>query len=303
MKYLIDPTIDCVFKAILGMEGNEGLLIHFLNCILMPVSPIVNVTIINPYNDKKFLDDKLSIVDIKAIDEAGIKYQIEVQVTTPKSLSKRMLYTWSDIYQTQIKEGTNYSQLQPVISIWLLTHSFFNDTKPHHHFQVWDKGNDLLLTDNCSIHVFELEKWDQPDTLQASDFWLYFFKEGKNWKALPDILSKVPELRLAMKTLEQFSEQEAEYHLYQSRQDAIRVQLTQEADFEEQRVLAQEQRVLAQEQRVLAKQERHLKQQAEIRANKAQVVAKNERELRLQAQERAEAAEAQLQALLAKAGK
>ena len=59
----------------------------------------------------------------------------------------------------------------------------------------------------------------------------------------------VPQLRLAMKTLEQFSEREAEYHRYQSRQDAIRVQLTQEAEFE---------------------QERALKEQAEIRADKAE---------------------------------
>jgi hypothetical protein len=165
MKHLIDPTIDCVFKAILGMEGNEEILVHFLNCILMPTIPSVNVTIINPYNDKKFLDDKLSIVDIKAIDETGIKYQIEVQVATPKSLPERMLYTWSDIYQTQLTKGKNYGLLQPVISIWLLTGSFFVDDKPHHHFQVWDKENDLLLTDNCSIHVFELEKWHRPDTL------------------------------------------------------------------------------------------------------------------------------------------
>ncbi|NQZ09492.1 MAG: Rpn family recombination-promoting nuclease/putative transposase [Algicola sp.] len=249
MKYFIDPTVDCVFKAILGMEGNEDLLVHFLNCILMPAIPIVSVTIINPYNERTFTDDKLSIVDIKAIDESGIKYQVEVQMATPHSLPKRMLYTWSDIYQTQIKKGTNYSQLQPVISIWLLTHSFFNDTKPHHHFQVWDKDNDLLLTDNCSIHVFELAKWKRPDTLQANDFWLYFFKEGKNWKELPESLLNVPQLRLAMKTLEQFSEREAEYHRYQSRQDAIRVQLTQEAEFE---------------------QERALKEQAEIRADKAE---------------------------------
>ena len=33
-----------------------------------------------------------------------------------------------------------------------------------------------------------------------------------------------------MKTLQQFSEREEDYHLYRTRQDAIRVQLTQEAD-------------------------------------------------------------------------
>ena len=92
-----------------------------------------------------------------------------------------------------------------------------------------------------------------------------------------------------MKALEQFSEQEAEYHLYQSRQDAIRVQLTQEAEFEEQKALNE--------------QERHLKEQAEIRADKAQATAENEKKLRLQEQARADSAEAQLKALLAKTGK
>ena len=296
MKHLIDPTIDCVFKAILGMEGNEEVMVHFLNCILMLAIPIVSVTIINPYNEKTFLDDKLSIVDIKAIDQAGIKYQIEVQVATPKSLPERMLYTWSDIYQTQLTQGKNYALLQPVLSIWLLTGLFFADEKPHHHFEVWDRENDLLLTDNCSIHVFELEKWRRPDTLQAPDFWLYFFKEGKHWKALPDILKAVPQLRLAMKTLQQFSEREAEYHLYQSRQDAIRVQLTQEAEFEQEKELREQAQAKAVNEQARA-------DKAQVRADNEQVRADKEKELRLQEKARADAAEAQLKELLAKVGK
>ena len=296
MKHLIDPTIDCVFKAILGMEGNEGVLVHFLNCILKLATPISSVTIINPYNDKKFLDDKLSIVDIKAIDEAGSKYQIEVQVATPKSLPERMLYTWSDIYQTQLTKGKNYGLLQPVISIWLLTGSFFTDDKSHHHFEVWDRKNDLLLTDNCSIHVFELEKWHQPDTLQASDFWLYFFKEGKHWKALPESLAELPQLRLAMKTLQQFSERESEYHLYQSRQDAIRVQLTQEAEFEQERALKEQAEARADNEQVRADNEKARADHEQVRADHEQVRADNEKA-------RADAAQAKLKALLAQTGK
>ena len=64
MKHKIDPKVDCVFKAILGAEENRNLLIHFLNAILhdeLP-SPISYVDILNPYNDKEFLNDKLSIL-------------------------------------------------------------------------------------------------------------------------------------------------------------------------------------------------------------------------------------------------
>jgi hypothetical protein len=34
MQHQIDPTVDCVFKAILGKEERKHLLIHFLNAIL-----------------------------------------------------------------------------------------------------------------------------------------------------------------------------------------------------------------------------------------------------------------------------
>jgi predicted transposase/invertase (TIGR01784 family) len=70
MKHKINPTVDCVFKAILGSEENKNLLIHFLNAILEPEkgSLIKEVLIKNPYNERSFTDDKLTIVDVKAID-------------------------------------------------------------------------------------------------------------------------------------------------------------------------------------------------------------------------------------------
>jgi predicted transposase/invertase (TIGR01784 family) len=73
MYHPIDPKIDCVFKALLGAEENLPLLVHFLNAVLgadLP-QPIVQVEILNPFNEREFLDDKLSVVDIKARDAAG----------------------------------------------------------------------------------------------------------------------------------------------------------------------------------------------------------------------------------------
>jgi hypothetical protein len=53
MRHAIDPKIDCVFKALLGAEANRDLLVHFLNAMLgseLP-APIVDVVILNPYNE------------------------------------------------------------------------------------------------------------------------------------------------------------------------------------------------------------------------------------------------------------
>ncbi len=96
MKHNIDPKVDCVFKALLGKEENSNLLVHFLNAVLGAElsEPIVSVVIINPYNDKEFLDDKLTIVDVKANDQSCRIYQIEVQLAYYSDLPARMVYTW-----------------------------------------------------------------------------------------------------------------------------------------------------------------------------------------------------------------
>ncbi len=38
------------------------------------------MTLLNPYNEREFIGDKLTIVDVKAIDESGKMYQIEIQL-------------------------------------------------------------------------------------------------------------------------------------------------------------------------------------------------------------------------------
>jgi hypothetical protein len=45
MRHPIDPKIDCVFKALLGSEGNRRLLIHFLNAVLGPELPALVVEV------------------------------------------------------------------------------------------------------------------------------------------------------------------------------------------------------------------------------------------------------------------
>ena len=104
MKHFIDPQVDCVFKAVLGSENNKPVLISFQRH-RQTGFPIVSVEILNPYNEREFVGDKLSIVDIKARDERNRLYQIEIQLALFSHLPARMLYTWSDIYSSQLQEG------------------------------------------------------------------------------------------------------------------------------------------------------------------------------------------------------
>jgi predicted transposase/invertase (TIGR01784 family) len=72
-------------------------LISFLNAVLRLHIPIVDVTIVNPFNLQDFLDDTLSILDIKAVDANGSIYDIEMQLTIFEGLIQRVEFQYASI--------------------------------------------------------------------------------------------------------------------------------------------------------------------------------------------------------------
>jgi len=94
----LNPKIDLVFKKIFGTEQNKNVLKSLINSVLPKDEQIVEVTIKNPYNETDFIGDKLSVVDIKATDEKGRWYDIEIQVKEQKFYGKRAIFYLSEIY-------------------------------------------------------------------------------------------------------------------------------------------------------------------------------------------------------------
>ncbi|MBF0227797.1 MAG: Rpn family recombination-promoting nuclease/putative transposase [Desulfobacterales bacterium] len=262
MKHHIDPTVDCVFKKLLGTEENKNLLIHFLNAVIKPPAnkKIKYVEILNPYNDKDFFSDKLSVVDVKAKDsENNETFQVDIQLSIHAGLKSRILYYWSDIYSSQLSEGLKYTALKPVISIWILTDQLFDEAGFHFHFKVFDEEHKISLNDDCSIHILELSKFNITEIKDELERWLSFFRYGKDLddESLPNYMN-TQEMRQAMQTLKLFSEKEREYHLYQSRMNYIRLQKTIEDEMEQlkqERDLAiqKEQQALQREKAILEK--------------------------------------------------
>ena len=236
MKHQIDPKIDCVFKALLGSEENRNLLIHFLNAVLGEdlEAPIVTVEILNPYNEKEFIDDKLSVVDVKARDEKGRLYQIEVQLSNFEALRARIAYGWADLYSGQLRSGQDYCKLQPTYAIWLLRDPLLpKETGAIHDFRLRDRKGRLLL--NCGgIWVLELSKMTLDLVVTEQQRWLKFFRDGDQLNdaaPLPEWMN-TDEMRQAMNTLRQFSEKERNYHIYQARQNYLRQQMTIQKELE-----------------------------------------------------------------------
>jgi predicted transposase/invertase (TIGR01784 family) len=264
MKHNIDPQVDCVFKALLGKEENSNLLVHFLNAVLGAElsEPIVSVVIINPYNDKEFLDDKLTIVDVKANDQSGRIFQIEIQLAYYTDLPARMIYTWGDIYCKQLQSGSDFANLKPTYSIWLLgKNAIKDDDKYIHAYKLRDETG-KLLTDHGGIWLLELEKFSAVHVENEQERWLQFFKTGNSLNddhELPDWMN-TQEMRQAMSTLRQFSEKDKDYFAYQARQNYIRQQMTVYGELDatklrEQQVIAERDALALREQQALAERD------------------------------------------------
>ena len=220
----------------LGSEENRNLLIHFLNAFLAQdlAEPLVWVDILNPYNDKEFLSDKLSIVDVKARDSQDRLYQIEIQLTSYAHLPSRIIYNWADIYSQQLKSGQEYLQLRPTYSIWLLAENLLVDDNAYvHHYKMRDEQGQTL-TPHGGIWLLELKKFNAIQVETEDQRWLKFFKDGErlNDEALPDWMI-TQEMKQAMSTLSTFSEKDQQYYQYQARQEYLREQRTIQSELEQ----------------------------------------------------------------------
>ena len=231
MTRLIDPCVDYAFKELFGDPANELAFLSFLNAVLRPERPIVRLTILNPFNEREYEADRLTVVDVKAEDSDGAVYQIEVQVSVRPVLAHRMLYTWAQGYSARLSPSDPWNALKPVVCIWLLTGRLFPDEHHHHSFTAVDATTGVRLSDHLAIHVLELPKWHLTGPLDEEGKWMYFFREAKSWSQLPAGLDSPP-LRLAMDVLHRISAIDADYERYRARANWLHEQASLEFERE-----------------------------------------------------------------------
>jgi predicted transposase/invertase (TIGR01784 family) len=88
-----NPKVDYAFKHLLGRESTRPILVNLLNSVLVPAIGhyIQDIDLLNPFNPKESLDDKLSILDINARDQAGQQFNVEMQMLAYPHYEKRIL--------------------------------------------------------------------------------------------------------------------------------------------------------------------------------------------------------------------
>jgi predicted transposase/invertase (TIGR01784 family) len=98
------PRVDFAFKKLFGSEEGKKFLKSLLNSLLPPDQQLTEITLADPQNNREKGDDRLSIFDIKAVDNRGRRYNIEMQVADDMAFIKRSLYYITRHFQSQLKK-------------------------------------------------------------------------------------------------------------------------------------------------------------------------------------------------------
>jgi predicted transposase/invertase (TIGR01784 family) len=275
MKPGIDPKVDYVFKWLFGKEVHEALLVDLLNAVLkLPQGRVIkSVRILNPLNDKDALDDKLSILDIKAQDQLGRQYNIEMQIRGSPGLLPRLLYYWAVLHADQLEEAEDYVELCSTITICFVNTVLFPQVADHHLcFELRsDRHPNLLFSDQQAIHLVELPKFKKKATelVDPLDLWCYFLIHGKklDTDALPEPMRQGI-LRKAMEELTMFAQSDIERQRYRDRVKAERDQrsLHRELREAEEKLKAQEEKFKVQEEKLKAQEKALIAQEEALKA-------------------------------------
>ncbi|MBF9018905.1 MULTISPECIES: Rpn family recombination-promoting nuclease/putative transposase [unclassified Oceanispirochaeta] len=231
MKHMatwIKATSDIMIRVLLGQEENILVLKDFINSVLEDrgFPPVVNLIIKNPVNMRDVFNGKETFLDVKAKDETGRTFDIEIQSSGGHAFVNRSLYYWAKLYNSQIEEGHKFKKLNPVICINILNFELFKDNEErniHSCFMIQDLDNpDNILSDHLQIHFLELPRMiidrDHVPSMRLQK-WMWYLKEEGNLEEndMNIILKDDPVFEKAHNTFRKFTADEMLREKYEAR--------------------------------------------------------------------------------------
>jgi predicted transposase/invertase (TIGR01784 family) len=189
MKF-VDVKNDVAFRKIFGNENRKEVLISFLNAVLLleDERTIVSVEILTPYQLPALKGGKVTIVDLKARDQSGKNYIVEMQVAEVDGFHKRVLYYASTSYSSQIERGDLYEKLHPVFFIGILDFTITQNSDYISRHKILDIQTGENLIADIEFNFIELPKFTKAPHELATiiDQWVYFIKNAENLDVIPD---------------------------------------------------------------------------------------------------------------------
>jgi predicted transposase/invertase (TIGR01784 family) len=204
----LDPKNDVVFKLLLAAEKNRDILIMLLTAVLAPKSPIASADVLNPEIERDNWDDKGTVLDIHVRFADGTEVDVEMQSARHKGLRERTLYYWARLFAGELKAGRPYSDLMPVLGVFILDFDELPTERLHSIFQVRERHEGYCLCPVLELHFLELPKRTNPVNELASQAVLNWckFLSATTDEELEELSMTDPNIARANQALEDLSE-------------------------------------------------------------------------------------------------
>jgi predicted transposase/invertase (TIGR01784 family) len=201
---------DIIFKYVFASEDSESILISLLNAIFehSKQEKLTDIVYLNPFNTKESFDEKLTILDIRATDESGRQYNIEMQVRNEAQFIERMIYYNSRLLTSRLKQGETYSDLKKTITIAITDFKLFPNEKDYHNiYRLLNVKSHKELSGVVEYHFLELPKYKESKNPEEEiKKWLFTIKNAEKFinepDKLPDTIRKEASIMRAIQKMQ-----------------------------------------------------------------------------------------------------
>jgi predicted transposase/invertase (TIGR01784 family) len=220
-----DPKTDFIFKRIFGSEPHKHLLVELLNTLLELEGDrrIRDLTYLPAEQMVPLPEMKLSIVDVKCVDQRDTEYVVEMQLFNVQGFEERVVYNASKAFVMQLRSSEDYNRLADVVGVTICD------------FELWPEASALgaplvpMLSrwrmqeqhtganglGQVQYVFLELPKYaGGPHPQSFLDKWAYFFREAENLDVIPPELDEAP-FREAFEVARMAGMSDAEYEAYE----------------------------------------------------------------------------------------
>ena len=223
---LLQPKIDIVFQSLFNKK-NEEITKSFIEALLDEKVNSIEI------NDTKELTrdkpmNKLGILDLELDINNKEKVDVEVQLLKNDEFIHRLLYYWSRLYSKQMQRGEEYTKAKRVVIIAIVDFEIDITKELRRMETIWNirekEKTEKVLTDLLEIRIINLRRVREAyreDKENKKNQWVMFL-EDPNSKEVKEIMEKNEDVKKAIITVKEMSEDEKMERLAELREKAIR---------------------------------------------------------------------------------
>ena len=223
---LLQPKIDIVFQSLFNKKNAE-ITKSFIEALLDEKVNSIEI------NDTKELTrdkpmNKLGILDLELDINNKEKVDVEVQLLKNDEFIHRLLYYWSRLYSKQMQKGEEYTKAKRVVIIAIVDFEIDITKELRKMETIWNirekEKTEKVLTDLLEIRIINLRRVReayQEDKENKKNQWVMFL-EDPNSKEVKEIMEKNEDVKKAIITVKEMSEDEKMERLAELREKAIR---------------------------------------------------------------------------------